>query len=158
MADGQAANPAPLGLAGFGLTTVVLSCMNAGLFPAEASTVVVPLAFCYGGLAQIIAGVLEYRNGNTFGTVAFVSYGTFWWWYALLLWTMGAGWLTGYFHVLYVDRDVSPEPNSVAHFPDALDRVFPACGRRLGNGRYLAQAWRMGWPALRQPGAVSLLR
>src|SRR5205814_6552773 len=64
----------------------------------------------------------------------------------------------GYFHVLYVDRDVSPEPNSVAHIPDALDSVFPAGGRRLGNGRYLAQAWRMGWPALRQPGAVSLLR
>jgi succinate-acetate transporter protein len=67
--------------------------MNAGLFPAEAASVVVPLAFAYGGLAQIIAGVLEFRNGNTFGTVAFISYGTFWWWYALLLWTVGAGWL-----------------------------------------------------------------
>jgi uncharacterized protein len=86
MADGQTANPAPLGLAGFGLTTVVLSCMNAGLFPAEAASVVVPLAFSYGGLAQMVAGVLEYRNGNTFATVAFISYGTFWWWYALLLW------------------------------------------------------------------------
>lgn len=93
MTEGQAANPAPLGLAGFGLTTIVLSCMNAGLFPPEAASVVVPLAFAYGGLAQMIAGVLEYRNGNTFGTVAFVSYGTFWWWYALLFWTIGAGWL-----------------------------------------------------------------
>src|SRR6202049_2955094 len=93
MADSHFANPAPLGLAGFGLTTVVLSCMNAGLFSAAAGSVVVPLAFAYGGLAQIIAGIMEYRNGNTFGTVAFTSYGTFWWWYALLLWTVGAGWI-----------------------------------------------------------------
>lgn len=87
------ANPAPLGLAGFGLTTVVLSCINAGLIPTEAAPVVVPLAFAYGGLAQIIAGILEYKEGNTFGTVAFISYGTFWWWYAFLLWSVGAGWI-----------------------------------------------------------------
>jgi len=55
--------------------------------------VVVPLAFAYGGIAQIIAGILEFKNGNTFGTVAFTSYGLFWWWYAFLLWTVGAGWL-----------------------------------------------------------------
>lgn len=87
------ANPAPLGLAAFGLTTVVLSCVNGGLIPPEAAPVVVPLAFAYGGLAQIIAGIMEFKQNNTFGTVAFVSYGCFWWWYALLLWTMGAGWI-----------------------------------------------------------------
>ena len=87
------ANPAPLGLAGFGLTTVVLSAINAGLMPHEAYTAVVPLAFAYGGVAQIIAGVLEFRTGNTFGMVAFTSYGLFWWWYALLQWSLGAGWL-----------------------------------------------------------------
>lgn len=87
------ANPAPLGLAGFGLTTVVLSCINAGLLPPEATAAVVPLAFAYGGLAQLIAGVLEFKNGNTFGTVAFTSYGAFWWWFAFLFWTVGAGWL-----------------------------------------------------------------
>jgi hypothetical protein len=90
------ANPAPLGLAGFGLTTVVLSSINAGLLRGDAPTltaVVVPLAFAYGGIAQIIAGILEFKNGNTFGTVAFTSYGLFWWWYAFLLWTVGAGWL-----------------------------------------------------------------
>jgi succinate-acetate transporter protein len=54
---------------------------------------VVPLAFSFGGLAQIIAGFLEYGNGNTFGMVAFTSYGAFWWWYAFLNWTVGAGWL-----------------------------------------------------------------
>jgi len=88
------ANPAPLGLAGFGLTTLVLSSINAGLISSSgAVSVVVPLAFAYGGVAQIIAGIMEFRNGNTFGTVAFTSYGLFWWWYGLLLWTIGAGWI-----------------------------------------------------------------
>ena len=87
------ANPGPLGLFGFGVTTCVLSAINAGLLPKEAVPAVVPLAFAYGGVAQIIAGVLEFRNGNTFGTVAFTSYGLFWWWFALLNWTIGAGWL-----------------------------------------------------------------
>ena len=87
------ANPAPLGLAAFGVTTVVLSSINAGLLPADAISAVVPLAFSFGGFAQFIAGYLEYKNGNTFGTVAFTSYGAFWWWYAFLLWTVGAGWI-----------------------------------------------------------------
>jgi len=90
------ANPAPLGLAGFGLTTVLLSSINAGLLSGDSANllaVVVPLAFAYGGVAQIIAGILEFKNNNTFGTVAFTSYGLFWWWYAFLLWTSGAGWI-----------------------------------------------------------------
>ncbi|HWB33180.1 MAG TPA: acetate uptake transporter [Acidobacteriaceae bacterium] len=87
------ANPAPLGLAGFGLTTIVLCCVNAGLIPPESVPAIVPLAFAYGGVAQIIAGILEFRAGNTFGMVAFTSYGLFWWWFALLNWTIGAGWL-----------------------------------------------------------------
>lgn len=87
------ANPGPLGLLGFGLTTCVLSAINAGLLPHEAVPVVVPLAFAYGGIAQLIAGICEFRNGNTFGTVAFTSFGLFWWWFALLQWTVGAGWL-----------------------------------------------------------------
>lgn len=87
------ANPAPLGLASFGLTTCVLSAINAGMLPHEAVPVVVPLAFAYGGVGQIIAGILEFRTGNTFGMVAFTSYGLFWWWFAFLQWTIGAGWL-----------------------------------------------------------------
>jgi succinate-acetate transporter protein len=87
------ANPAPLGLAGFGLTTILLSCINAGLIPAAGANAVVPMAFAFGGLAQIVAGILEYVNGNTFGLVAFTSYGTFWWWYAFMVWTVGAGWI-----------------------------------------------------------------
>jgi succinate-acetate transporter protein len=89
----KSANPGPLGLAGFGLTTVVLSAINAGLLPHEAVAAVVPLAFAYGGIAQIIAGILEFKVGNTFGMVAFTSYGLFWWWFAFLQWTIGAGWL-----------------------------------------------------------------
>ena len=87
-----AANPAPLGLAAFGVTTAVLSCINAGILPPDATAAVVPLAFAFGGVAQVIAGVLEYANGNTFGTVAFTAYGSFWLWYASLVWTVGAGW------------------------------------------------------------------
>jgi hypothetical protein len=79
------ANPAPLGLAGFGLTTVILSLVNAGLLPHGGEPVVLPLAFAFGGLAQMIAGILEFRTGNTFGVTAFVSYAAFWWWFAFLL-------------------------------------------------------------------------
>ena len=92
----RSANPAPLGLAAFGVTTVVLSCINAGLLKGDTPNllaVIVPLAFAYGGVAQFSAGILEHKNGNTFGMVAFVSYGAFWCWYALLLWTAGAGWI-----------------------------------------------------------------
>jgi succinate-acetate transporter protein len=71
------ANPAPLGLLGFGLTTVLLNLHNAGFFPID--TMILSMGLAYGGLAQVIAGVMEFRKGNTFGTVAFTSYGLFWW-------------------------------------------------------------------------------
>ncbi|MEU9374995.1 acetate uptake transporter [Streptomyces sp. NPDC048255] len=75
----RVANPGPLGLAAFALTTFVLSLFNSGLIEnAALSAVVLPLALFYGGLAQFVAGVLEFRRGNTFGTTAFVSYGAFW--------------------------------------------------------------------------------
>ncbi len=80
-----AANPAALGLVGFGLTTVLLSLINAGLLPAGGENVVIPLAMAFGGTIQIIAGLLEVKSGNTFGMTAFLSYGAFWWWFALLL-------------------------------------------------------------------------
>ncbi len=79
------ANPAALGLVGFGLTTVLLSLINAGLLPAGGEPVVFPLAIAFGGTAQIIAGIMEYRVANTFGATAFTAYGAFWWWFALLL-------------------------------------------------------------------------
>jgi succinate-acetate transporter protein len=73
------ANPAPLGLAGFGITTFVLSMMNANLVNFDKNLpVVLGLAIAYGGLAQLLAGLWEFRTGNTFGAVAFTSYGAFW--------------------------------------------------------------------------------
>lgn len=70
------ANPAPLGLLGFGMTTVLLNLHNAGLF--ELNSMILAMGIFYGGIAQVIAGVLEWKKGNTFGTVAFTSYGFFW--------------------------------------------------------------------------------
>jgi len=72
------ADPAPLGLAGFALTTFVLSTVNAGLIPKPAEPVVLGLAFGYGGLAQFCAGMWEFQRNNTFGATAFTSYGAFW--------------------------------------------------------------------------------
>lgn len=73
----KAANPAPLGLLGFGITTVLLNFVhNVRLGPIDA--VIIGMGIFYGGLAQIIAGILEYRRGNTFATTAFTSYGLFW--------------------------------------------------------------------------------
>ncbi len=70
------ANPAPLGLLGFGMTTVLLNLHNAGFY--ELNSMVLAMGICYGGAAQIIAGAMEWRKGNTFATTAFVSYGLFW--------------------------------------------------------------------------------
>jgi succinate-acetate transporter protein len=73
------ANPGPLGLCGFALTTFVLSSVNAGLVPlAGGLSMVVGLALFYGGAAQFLAGMWEFRTGNTFGATAFTSYGAFW--------------------------------------------------------------------------------
>jgi len=85
------ANPAPLGLVGFGFTTVMLSLINAGVLPKGGEQVVLPLAFAFGGLIQILAGLLEFKGGNTFGMVAFLSYGAFWWWFTFLVLLGGHG-------------------------------------------------------------------
>jgi succinate-acetate transporter protein len=87
------ANPAPLGLLGFGITTVLLNLVNAGVFPLD--TMILAMGLAYGGLAQIIVGIMEYRKGNTFGTVAFSSYGFFWWSLVILLVLPKVTFLTG---------------------------------------------------------------
>ena len=74
--ESKLANPAPLGLMGFGMTTILLNIHNAGFFPI--SSMILAMGFFYGGIAQIIAGVMEFKKGNTFGTTAFTSYGLFW--------------------------------------------------------------------------------
>ena len=70
------ANPAPLGLMGFGMTTVLLNLHNAGYY--ELNSMVLAMGLCYGGAAQVIAGIMEWKKGNTFATTAFISYGFFW--------------------------------------------------------------------------------
>jgi succinate-acetate transporter protein len=70
------ANPAPLGLLGFGVTTVLLNFHNTGAYGVSA--MILGMGIFYGGLAQIIAGIMEFKKGNTFGTTAFTSYGLFW--------------------------------------------------------------------------------
>src|ERR1700730_16597400 len=70
------ANPAPLGLFGFGMTTVLLNLHNAGFY--EMNSMILAMGLFYGGLAQVIAGILEYRKNNSFGMTAFISYGFFW--------------------------------------------------------------------------------
>jgi succinate-acetate transporter protein len=70
------ANPAPLGLLGFGMTTVLLYIHNAGYY--ELNTMILAMGIFYGGIAQIIAGIMEWKKNNTFGTTAFTSYGLFW--------------------------------------------------------------------------------
>ncbi len=78
-------DPAPLGLAAFSITTVLLSLVNAGLFGIELEMALIPLALVFGGFAQLLVGMLEYREGNTFGLTAFTSYGAFWIWFGLLV-------------------------------------------------------------------------
>ena len=75
---GSIADPAPLGLAAFALTTFVLSLVNANWMPAATAPVVLGLALAYGGVAQLLAGMWEFRRGNTFGATAFGSFGAFW--------------------------------------------------------------------------------
>lgn len=72
----NSANPAPLGLFGFGMTTILLNLHNAGIY--EMNSMILTMGIFYGGIAQIIAGVLESKKNNTFGMTAFISYGFFW--------------------------------------------------------------------------------
>jgi uncharacterized protein len=79
------ANPAPLGLTGFALTTWMLSLVNAGYFTGAAVPLVLASAFAFGGTAQFAAGLMEMPRGNTFWFVAFCAYGAFWWTFALFV-------------------------------------------------------------------------
>ncbi|MDR3696062.1 acetate uptake transporter [Mucilaginibacter sp.] len=86
------ANPAPLGLCAFGMTTVLLNLHNAGFF--ELNTMILAMGIFYGGLAQVIAGVIESKKNNTFGLTAFTSYGFFWISLAGLILMGKWGWFT----------------------------------------------------------------
>ena len=86
------ANPAPVGLLAFGLTTVLLNLHNSGLFPI--GSMILGMGIFYGGLTQIIAGIMEWKKNNTFGTTAFISYGAFWLSFVALLILPKLGWAT----------------------------------------------------------------
>jgi hypothetical protein len=87
------ANPSPLGLMGFGMTTVLLNIHNAGFTGLD--TMILAMGIFYGGLAQVIAGIMEWKKNNTFGTTAFTSYGLFWLSLVFLLLIPKYGWWQG---------------------------------------------------------------
>jgi len=84
------ANPAPLGLMGFGMTTVLLNLHNAGFYPL--GTMILAMGIFYGGIAQVIAAIMEFKKNNTFGATAFGSFGLFWFTLAFLLIMPVLGW------------------------------------------------------------------
>ena len=94
-------NPGPLGLMGFGMTTVLLNLHNAGLFALD--SMILAMGIFYGGIAQVIAGIMAWRKGNTFAATAFTSYGSFWLTFVALLLLPG-----------YSDIAVTATPDSVA--------------------------------------------
>ena len=87
----NSANPAPLGLLAFGMTTVLLNLHNAGFF--ELNSMILAMGIFYGGLAQVIAGIMEWKKNNTFGLTAFASYGFFWLSLAALIVMPKQGWI-----------------------------------------------------------------
>lgn len=83
-----AANPAPLGLLGFGMTTILLNLHNAGIIPL--SLAIISMGIAMGGFAQLLAGIMEFKAGNTFGGTAFSAYGCFWF-SLVIIWILPAG-------------------------------------------------------------------
>jgi uncharacterized protein len=86
------ANPAPLGLFGFGMTTILLNLHNAGFY--EMNSMILAMGLFYGGTAQVIAGILEFKKNNSFGMTAFISYGFFWISLVALIFMGKWGWIT----------------------------------------------------------------
>jgi succinate-acetate transporter protein len=91
MADGKIANPGPLGLGAFALTTFILNVVNAGLISADNLGMVLPVGIFYGGLAQFCAGMWDVRRGDIFGATCFTSFGAFWMAVALMILLENAG-------------------------------------------------------------------
>lgn len=103
MSEVKIADPGPLGLAGFGITTCILSLINAKILDPKALGVVLGLALIYGGGAQLLAGIWEFRKGNTFGATAFSSYGAFWIAFYIIVksgTSVGIGWFLLFFGIL----------------------------------------------------------
>jgi succinate-acetate transporter protein len=99
----QTADPAPLGLAGFGFTTLLLSLVNAQVLPKTVEVGVMSMALAFGGTAQLLAGMWAFRRGNTFAATAFTAYGAFWLSFYLLV-------------VVFIPQIKSPGPNDISNF------------------------------------------
>jgi succinate-acetate transporter protein len=103
MSNENLANPAPVGLLGFGMTTILLNLHNAGFYPLDA--MILGMGVFFGGLAQLIAGTMEFKKGNTFGQAAFMSYGAFWLLLVFFSYTESSG--MGAFAQIFSQWDVS---------------------------------------------------
>ncbi len=138
MGNTKLANPAPLGLMGFGMTTILLNLHNIGMFPMDG--VILAMGIFYGGIAQIFAGLLEYKKGNTFGLTAFTSYGSFWLTLVaiLLMPKMGLAdasnahfraytGTVGRVHPVHVLRHPEGEPRAAIRLPEPDRAVRSAC-------------------------------
>jgi succinate-acetate transporter protein len=128
------ADPGPLGLAAFALTTFVLSMFNADLVSRAGEPVVLGLALAYGGIAQFAAGMWEFRTGNTFGAVAFTSYGAFW--------------LSFWLFVQFIAPGLDKDPATASHVGDAVGLYL------IGWGIFTAY---MFIASLRTTAAVALV-
>ena len=143
------ANPAPLGLMGFGMTTVLLNIHNAGFYPMNA--MILSMGFFYGGLAQVIAGIQEWKKGNTFGATAFTSYGLFWLTLVGLVLLpkseVYSGLATesfpfaaylfmwGRLYPFHVHRHPKSNESSSGCFSGPCNPVFPSCSWKLSGSR-----------------------
>lgn len=140
MGNTKLANPAPLGLMGFGMTTILLNLHNIGMFPMDG--IILAMGIFYGGIAQIFAGLLEYKKGNTFGLTAFTSYGSFWLTLVAILLMPKMGLAdaanahfrrlprsVGHLHAVYVLRHPERQPRTAVCFPEPDRAVRPAGDR-----------------------------
>ena len=116
MGNTKLANPAPLGLMGFGMTTILLNLHNVGYFALDG--IILAMGIFYGGIAQIFAGLLEYKKGNTFGLTAFTSYGSFWLTLVaiLLMPKLGLPGSVGRIYAVYVLRHAERRTRSAIRF------------------------------------------
>ena len=171
---GRPADPGPLGLAAFALTTFVLSMFNAGLVSKAGEPVVLGLALAYGGIAQILAGMWEFRTGNTFGAVAFTSFGAFWisfWAFVTFFADAGPGRTRrqrsrplpdrlGHLHALHVrrlaahDRPRSPPSSSCWRRPSSCSASATRTKAQGWSKSAAGSAWRPRW----RPGMHPLRR
>lgn len=161
MSNTTLANPAPLGLMGFGMTTILLNLHNTGLFAMD--VIILAMGIFYGGIAQIFAGLLEYKKGNTFGLTAFTSYGSFWLTLVAILLLPKLGLaeaadghflgaylaLWGRVHCIPIFRHAEVTENAAVHLrqPDAA--VCAAGYRPPDRQRGVAARCRLDWHYLR---------